>query len=68
MTSEYKEFPDYVPDDGITAAELVSGELKNADFSVSPFSTMSREKRKDEIKYKICYDVEYNLLTYLKLK
>ena len=27
MTSEYefKEFPDYVPDDGITAAELVSG-------------------------------------------
>ena len=26
MTSEFKEFPDYVPDDGLTAAELVSGE------------------------------------------
>ena len=25
MTSDMKEFPDYVPEDGITASELVSG-------------------------------------------
>ena len=25
MTSNIKEFPDYVPEDGITAAELIAG-------------------------------------------